>query len=98
VELYNFYTSPSIIEIIKSMRMRWVGHATRMRLKRNVYRLFVRKPERKRPLGRPRCRWLDSIKMDLVEIELSVVDLIGLAQDRYRWKTLVNAIMKLQVR
>jgi hypothetical protein len=64
--------------------------------KRNVYRLLVRKPEGKRPLGRPRCRWMDNIKMDLLEIGVSVVDWIGLAQDRYRWRGLVNAVMNLR--
>jgi hypothetical protein len=54
--------------------------------KRNVYRLLVGKPEGKRPLGRPRRRWIDNIKMNLLEIELNVVDWIGLAQDRYRWR------------
>jgi hypothetical protein len=65
--------------------------------KRNVYRLVVGKPEGKKSLGRPRRRWMDNIKMDLVEIGLSVVDWIGLAQDRYRWRTLVNAVMNLRV-
>jgi hypothetical protein len=65
--------------------------------KRNVYRLLVGKPEGKGPLGRPRCRWIDNIKMDLLEIGLSVVDWICLAQDRYRWRALVNAVMKLRV-
>jgi hypothetical protein len=54
---------------------------------------LVGKPEGKRPLGRPRCRWIDNIKMDLLEIGLSVVDWIGLAQDRYRWRVLVDAVM-----
>jgi hypothetical protein len=57
--------------------------------KRNVYRLLVGKPEGKRPLGRPRCRWMDNIKMDLLEVGLIVVDLIGLAQNRYRWRAMV---------
>jgi hypothetical protein len=65
--------------------------------KRNVYRLLVGKPEGKRPLGRPRHMRIGNIKMDLLEIELSVVDWIGLAQDRYRWRALVNAVMNLQV-
>jgi hypothetical protein len=65
--------------------------------KRNVYRLLVRKPERKRPQGRPRRRWIYNIKMDLIEIGLNVVDWIGLAQDRYRWRALVNAVMNLRV-
>jgi hypothetical protein len=65
--------------------------------KRNVYRLFVGKPEGKRPLGRPRRRWIDNIKMDLLEIGLNVVDWICLAQDRYRWRALVNSVMNLRV-
>jgi hypothetical protein len=64
--------------------------------KRNVYRL-VGKPEGKRPLGRPRHRWIDNIKMDLLEIRVSVVDWIDLAQDRYRWRALVNSVMNLRV-
>jgi hypothetical protein len=59
--------------------------------------LLVRKPEGKRPVGRPRRRWMDNIKVDLLEIRLSVVDWIGLAQDRYRWRALVNAVMNLRV-
>jgi hypothetical protein len=65
--------------------------------KRNVYRLLVRKPEGKRPLGRPRRRRIDNIKMDLLEIGLRVVDWICLAQDRYRWRALVNSVMNLRV-
>jgi hypothetical protein len=65
--------------------------------KRNVYRLLVRKPEGKRLLGRPRCRWMDNIKMDLLEIILNAVDRICLAQDRYRWRALVNSVMNLRV-
>jgi hypothetical protein len=65
--------------------------------KRNVYRLLVGKPEGKRPLGRPRCRWMDNIKKYLLEIGVNVVDWIGLAQDRYRWTALVNSVMNLRV-
>jgi hypothetical protein len=65
--------------------------------KRNVYRLLVGKPEGKRPLGRPRRRWMDNIKMDLLEIGLNVEDLISLAQDWYRWRGLVNSVMNLRV-
>jgi hypothetical protein len=65
--------------------------------KRKVYRLLVGKPERKRPLGRPRRRWIYNIKMDVLEIGVNVVDWIGLAQDRYMWRTLVNSVMNLRV-
>jgi hypothetical protein len=91
------YSSRTIIRIIKPRRMRWAGHGARMGEKRNVYRLLVGKPEGKRPLGRPRRRWMDNIKMDLLEIGLNVVDWIGLAQDRYMWRALVNSVMNLRV-
>jgi hypothetical protein len=96
-ELHNLYSSQSIIRIIKSMRMRWAGHVARMGEKRNLYRLLVGKPEVKRPLGRPRRNLMGNIKMDLSEIGLNVVDWIGLAQVRYRWRALVNSVMKGRV-
>jgi hypothetical protein len=96
-ELHNLYSSPSIIRIIKWRRKRWAGNVARMGEKKNVYRLLVGKPEGMRPLGRPRRRWIDNIKMDLLEIGVRVVDWIGLAQDRYRWRTLVNSVMNLRV-
>jgi hypothetical protein len=96
-ELHNLYSSPSIIRFIRSKRMRWAGHVARMREKRNVCRLLVGKPVGKRPLGRPRRRWIDNIKMDILEIGLSVVGWIGLAQDRYSWRALVNSVMNLRV-
>jgi hypothetical protein len=65
--------------------------------KRNVYRLLVGRPEGKRPLGRPRPRWIENIKMDLLEIRVNVVDWIGLDQDRSRWRALVNSVMNLRV-
>jgi hypothetical protein len=68
-----------------------------MREKRNVYRFLVGKPEGKRPLGRPRRRWIDNIKRGLLEMGLSVVDWVGLAQDRYMWRALVNSVMNLRV-
>jgi hypothetical protein len=77
---------PSIIRIIKSRRMRWAGHVARIGEKRDLYRLLVGKPAGKRPLGRPRCRWIVNSKMDLLEVGLGVVDWIGLAQDRYSWR------------
>jgi hypothetical protein len=81
-ELRDLYSSPSIIRIIKSRRMRWAGHIARIGEKKNEYRLLVGKPEGKRPLGRPRRRWMDNIRMDLGEVGRGDVDWIGLAQDR----------------
>jgi hypothetical protein len=77
--------------------MRWAGHVAWMGEKRNVYRLLVRKPEGKRPLGRPKHRWMDNSKKDLLQIGLSVVDWTGLAQDRDRWRALVNSAMNFRV-
>jgi hypothetical protein len=96
-ELHDLYSSPSIVKIIKSRRMRWAGHVARMGEKRNDYRLLVGKPDGKRPLGRPRRRWVDNIKMDLGEVEWGDVDWIALAQDRNRWRAVVNAVMNLRV-
>jgi hypothetical protein len=96
-ELHNLYPSPSIIRIIKSRRMMWAGHVARMGKKGNVYTLLVGKPEGKRPLGRLRHRSIDNINIDLLEVGLSVVNWIGLAQDRYRWRALVNSVMNLRV-
>ena len=64
-ELNDLYCSPNIVRVIKSKRMRWAGHVARMGERRGLYRILVGKPEGKRPLGRPRCRWEDNIKMDL---------------------------------
>jgi hypothetical protein len=91
------YSSPSIIRIIKSRRMKLAGPVARMGEKRNAYRLLVGKPEGRRPLGRPRRRWLDNVRMDLVEVEWGDVDWIGLAQDRDRWRALVNSVLNLRV-
>jgi hypothetical protein len=90
----DLYSSPSIIRIIKSRRMRWAGHVARMREKRNACRLLVGKPEGKRPLGRPKRRWVDNIRMDLGEVGWGDVDWIGLAQDR--WRALVNSVLNLR--
>jgi len=83
-ELNDLYTSPSIVRVIKSRRMRWAGHMTRMGEERGVYRVLVGKPEGKRPLGRPRRRWVDNIRMDFQEVGCGHVDWIGLARDRDR--------------
>ena len=77
--------------------MRWAGHVARMCKERGLYRVLVGKPEGKRPLGRPRRRWVDNIRMDLQELGCGYMDWIGLAQDRDRWLTFVSAVMNLRV-
>jgi hypothetical protein len=96
-ELHDFYSSPSIIRITMPRRMRWAGHAERIGEK-TAYRLLVGKPEGRRPLGRPRCRWVDNIRMDLLEVGWGHLDWIGLAHDRDRWRALVNSVLNLRVR
>jgi len=94
-ELNELYPSPNIVRVIKSRRMRWVRHVARMGEERGMYRFLVGKPEGRRPLGRPRRRWVDNIRLDLQEV--GYMDCIGLAQDRDRWRTLVSAVMNLRV-
>jgi len=96
-ELNDLYCSPNILRVIKSRRMRWAGQLARMGERRGVYRVLVGKPEGKRPLGRPRSRWEDYIKMDLQEVGCGDMDWIELAQDRDRWRALVNAVTNLWV-
>ena len=96
-ELNDLYFSPSTVRVIKSRRMRWAGHVARMEEGRGVYRVLEGKPEGKRPLGRPRRRWEDNIKMVLQEVGCEGVDWIELVQDRDRWRALVTAVMNLRV-
>jgi len=96
-DLNDLYSSPNIMRVIKSRRMRWAGHVARMGEKRGVYSFLVGKPEGKRPLGRPRRRWVDNIRMEIQEVGGGYMDWIGLAQDRDRWRTLVSAVMNLRV-
>ena len=96
-ELTDLYSSPNIVRVIKSRRMRWAGHVARMDEERGVYRVLVGKPEGRRPLGRPRRRWVDNIRMGLQEEGCGYMDWIGLAQDRDRWRTLVSAVMNFRV-
>jgi hypothetical protein len=96
-ELHDLCSSPSIIRIIKSRKMIWSRYVARMGKKKNVYRLLVGNSDGKRPLGRPRCRWVNNIKKDLGEVGWGDVDWIGLAQDRNRWRALVNSGLNLQV-
>jgi len=95
-ELNDLYSSPNIVRVIKSRRMRWAVHVARMGEERGVYRVLVGKTKGRRPLGRPRRRWVD-IRMDLQEVGCGYMDRIGLAQDRDRWRTLVSAVMNLRV-
>ena len=81
-----------------SRRMRWAGHVARIGEDMGVYMVLVGKPEGRRPLGRPRRRWVDNIRMDLQEVGCGYMDWIGLTQDRVRWWTLVSAVMNLRVR
>jgi hypothetical protein len=96
-EFPDLYSSPSIIIIMNSRRMRLAGHVARMWEKRNAYRLLVGKAQGTRPLGRPRRRWLDNIWMDLGEVGWGDVDWIGLAQDRNIWRALVISVLNLRV-
>ena len=96
-ELSDQYSLPNIVRVVKSRRMRWVGHVARMGEGRGVHRVLVGKLEGKRPLGRPRRRWEDNIKMDLREMGWGCGDWTELAQDRDRWRALVSTVMNLRV-
>jgi hypothetical protein len=95
-ELHGLYSSPSIVRVIKARRMRWAGHVARMGEVRGAYNILVGRPDVRRPLGRPRRRWEDNIKMDLREVGFGDVDWIHWA-DRDRWRALVNTVMNLRV-
>jgi hypothetical protein len=79
--------------MIRSRRMRWAGHVARVGEKRNPFSILVGKPEAQKPLGRPRRRWLENIKIDLKEIEWDSMDWINLAHDGDQWRALVNTVM-----
>jgi hypothetical protein len=96
-ELHRLYSSPSIIRMIKSRRVRRAGHVAQIGEKRTAYMLLVGKPGGKRPLGRPRLRSVDNITMDLRDTELDCMDWIDLAQDRDQWSALVNTAMNVRV-
>ena len=95
-ELRDLYFLPNIVRVVKSRRMRWTGHVARMEEGRGVHRVLVGKPEGKRPLGIPRRRWEDNIKMDLREVG-GGGDWMELAQVRDKWRALVNTVMNLRV-
>ena len=96
-EINDPYSSPNIVRVIKSRRMRWAGHVALMGERRGVYRVLMGKPKGKRPLGSPRRRWENNIKMDLQVVGYGGIDWIELAQDKDKWWALVNAVMKLRV-
>jgi hypothetical protein len=91
------YSSPNIVRVIKSRRMKWAGHVARMEEGRGVYRVLVGKSEGKRPLGTPRRRWEDNTKLDLREVKIDGADWIPLAQFRVQWRAFVNTAMNLRV-
>jgi hypothetical protein len=96
-ELHSLYSSPNIVRVIKSRRMRWAGHVARMREGGGVYRVLVGRSEGKRPLGRPRRRWEDNIKLDLRDIGIDGANWIQLVQDSVKCWAIVNTIMNLRV-
>jgi hypothetical protein len=96
-ELHNLYSSLNIVRVIKSRRMRWAGHVASMGEGRHVYRVLVRRPEGKRPLGRPRHRWEDNIKVDLMETVIDGANWIQLAEDTVQWRACVNTVVNLWV-
>jgi len=95
-ELRDLYSLPNIVRVVKSRRIRWAGYVARMGEGRGVHRVLVGKPEVKRPLGRPRHRWEDNITMDLREVG-GGGDWMALAQNRDRWRALVNTVMNFRV-
>ena len=96
-ELGDLYSLPNIVRVVKSRRMIWEGHVARMGEGRGVHRVLVGKHEGKRPLGRPRRRWEDNIKMDLREVGGGCGDWMELAQDRDSWRALVGTVRNLRV-
>jgi len=96
-ELNDLYSLPSIVRMVKSRRMRWAGHVVHVGEDRGVQRVLVGKPEGKRPLGRPRRRWENNIKMDLQEVGGGRGDRMELAQDRDRWRALVGTVRDFRV-
>jgi hypothetical protein len=96
-ELHNLNSSPNIVRVIKSRTMRWSIYVACMGKERGVYRILVGRPEGKRPLGRPRHRWEDNIKVDLSEVGINGANWIQLAQDRVQWRAFVKTVMNLRI-
>jgi hypothetical protein len=96
-ELHSLYSSPNIVRVIKSRKLKWAGHVNRMGEGRGVYRVLIGRYEWKRPLGRPRRRWEDNIKLGLREKVFDGANWIRLVQDRVQWRAFVNTVMNLRV-
>ena len=96
-ELHALYSSPNIIRSLKSRRLRWARHVAHMEQSRNAYKVLVGKSEGKRPLGRPRRRWEDNIKMDLREVGCDPGEWIAFAENRDQWRAYVRAVMNHRV-
>jgi hypothetical protein len=96
-KLHNLYSSPNIVRVIKSRRMKWAGHVALMGEGRGVHRVLVGRPEGKRPLGKPRRRWEDNIKVELREMGIDGANWIQLTQNRVQWRAFVNTVMNLRV-
>ena len=97
-ELHDLYGKPDIMRIIKSRRLRWAGHVTRMGNERGAWKLLAGRPEGKRPVGRPRMRWENNINLDLREVDYTRDYWKTLAEDREVWRAYVHAVMNLWVR
>jgi len=96
-ELHSLYRSPNIVRVIKSRRLRWAGHVVKMEKGRSAFNILTGKPIGKRPLGSPRRRWEDNLRMDLKEIGINTRNLVDSAEDRDYWRALVNAALNLRV-
>ena len=96
-ELHTLESLPNIFRVIKPRRLRWAGHVARMEEGRSAFKILTDKPTGKRPLGRPRRRWEDNIRMDLEAIGVNAGNLVDSAQDRDYWRALVNAALNLRV-
>ena len=95
--LHSLYRSPNIVRVIRSIRLRWAGHIARMEERRSAFKIITGKTTGKRPLGRPRRRWEDNIRMDLEEIGINEGNWVDSARDRDYWRALVNAALNLRV-
>jgi hypothetical protein len=96
-ELRNLYAPLNVVRVITSRMMSWAGHVAHTGEMRNSYNILAGKPKRKRPVGRPKCRWEDNIRMDITETGCEGVDWMHLAQDRNQWQVLVNTVINIEI-